>query len=69
MNSSYIIISALFLLGFLVLKEIRRKNKTNLILRVTAVCFAVIALILIAIPITYKKKADFKEENPRNHVA
>lgn len=63
MNSSYIIISALFLLGFLVLKEIRRKNKTNLILRVTAVCFAVIALILIAIPITYKKKADFKEEN------
>jgi hypothetical protein len=63
MNKSYIIISALILLGFILFKEIRRKNKANLILRVTAVCFAVIALIFIAIPITYQKKADFKEEN------
>jgi hypothetical protein len=63
MNNSYIIISAIILLGFLVLKEIRRKNKANLILRLTAICLAVIALIFIAIPITYQKKTDFKEEN------
>jgi hypothetical protein len=63
MNNSYIIISALILLGFILFKEIRRKNKANLFLRIAAGCLAVIALIFIAIPITYQKKADFKEEN------
>jgi hypothetical protein len=63
MNKSYIIISAIILLGFILFKEIRRTNKANLILRVTAVCLAVIALVFIAIPITYQKKAAFKEEN------
>lgn len=63
MENSYIILSTLVLLGFLILKEIRRKNKANLIFRVAASCLAVIALIFIAIPITYQKKADLKEEN------
>lgn len=63
MENSYIIISALVLLGFLILKEIQRKNKANLILRITASCLAAIALIFIAIPITYQKKGELKEEN------
>lgn len=63
MENSYIIISTLVLLGFLLLKEIQRKNKANLILRIAATCLAAIALIFIAIPITYQKKADSKEEN------
>ncbi|MDO8992560.1 MAG: hypothetical protein Q7U83_05825, partial [Daejeonella sp.] len=63
MENSYIIISTLVLLGFLILKEIRRKNKANLIFRVAASCLAVIALIFIAIPITYQKKAEPKDEN------
>jgi len=63
MENSFIIISTLVLLGFLLFKEIKRKNKANLMLRITATCFAGIALIFIAIPITYQKKADPKEEN------
>lgn len=63
MENSYIIISTLVLLGFLLLKEIQRKNKANLILRITASCLAAIALIFIAIPITYQKKAELKDEN------
>ena len=63
MENSYIIISTLVLLGFLLFKEIRRKNKANLILRITASCLAAIALIFIAIPITYQKKAEPKDEN------
>ncbi|OYZ59669.1 MAG: hypothetical protein B7Y19_00800, partial [Sphingobacteriales bacterium 24-40-4] len=63
MENSYIIILTLVLLGFLLLKEIQRKNKANLILRVAASCLAVIALIFIAIPITYQKKAEPKDEN------
>lgn len=63
MENSHIIISTLVLLGFLLLKEIQRKNKANLILRITASCLAAIALIFIAIPITYQKKAEPKDEN------
>lgn len=63
MENSFIIISTLVLLGFLLLKEIQRKNKANLILRIAATCLAAIALIFIAIPITYQKKADAKDEN------
>ena len=63
MNNSYIIISALILLGFILLKEFRRKNKANLVLRIAAGFFAIIALVFLVIPITYQKKADFKEEN------
>jgi hypothetical protein len=63
MENSYFIISTLVLLGFLLLKEIQRKNKANLILRIAATCLAAIALIFIAIPITYQKKADAKDEN------
>lgn len=63
MENSYIIILTLVLLGFLILKEIQRKNKANLIFRIAASCFAVIALIFIAIPITYQKKAEPQEVN------
>ena len=63
MENSFIIISTLVLLGFLILKEIQRKNKANLILRIAATCLAAIALIFIAIPITYQKKAAAKDEN------
>ncbi len=63
MENSFIILSALVLLVFLALKEIQRKNKSKLNLRITVSCLAVIALIFIAIPITYQKKADLKEEN------
>ena len=63
MENSFIIISTLVLLGFLLLKEIQRKNKANLILRIAATCLAAIALIFIAIPITYQKKAAAKDEN------
>jgi hypothetical protein len=63
MENSYIIISTLVLLGFLLLKEIRRKNKANLILRIVASCLAAIALIFIAIPLTYQKEADQRSEN------
>ena len=63
MENSYIIILTLVLLGFLLLKEIQRKNKANLMLRIAASCLAGIALIFIAIPITYQKKADAKDEN------
>ena len=63
MNNSYILVSALILLGFILLKEFRRKNKANLVLRITAGFFAVIALIFVVIPITYQKKSVFKEEN------
>jgi len=63
MENSFIIISTLVLLGFLLLKEIQRKNKANLTLRIAASCLAGIALMFIAIPITYQKKADAKDEN------
>ncbi|MCF8453133.1 MAG: hypothetical protein K9G42_08015 [Pedobacter sp.] len=63
MENNFIIILTLVLLGFLILKEIQRKNKANLIFRVAATCLAVISLIFIAIPITYQKKADAKDEN------
>jgi hypothetical protein len=56
MENSYIIISTLVLLGFLLLKEIRRKNKANLILRIAASCLAAISLIFIAIPLLIRRK-------------
>ncbi len=63
MENSYIIILTLVLLGFILFKEIYRKNKANLIFRIAASCLAAIALIFIAIPITYQKKAELKDEN------
>src|SRR3989339_84974 len=63
MENIFITILTLVLLGFLLFKEIKRKNKANLIFRIAATCLAAIALIFIAIPITYQKKADPKEEN------
>lgn len=63
MENSYFILLTLVLLGFLLLKETQRKNKANLILRIVANCLAAISLIFIAIPITYQKKTEPKDEN------
>ena len=63
MENGYIIAGLLVLLVFLILKEIQRKNKANLILRITASCLAIIALIFIAIPLTYQKKQSQNSKN------
>jgi len=63
MENGYIIAGLLVLLVFLILKEIQRKNKANLVLRISASCLAVIALIFIFIPLTYEKKIDQNSEN------
>lgn len=63
MENSYIVLLTFVLLGFLLLKETQRKNKANLILRIAASCLAAIALIFMAIPITYQKKTELHDEN------
>lgn len=63
MENSYFIIGSVILLGFLILKEIQRENKANLILRISASSLAVIALICMAIPLSYQKTLDQYSEN------
>jgi hypothetical protein len=55
MDKIYIIITLALLLGFLIFKEIGRKNKSNLIFRIAASIFAILSLLFIALPISYNR--------------
>ena len=55
MDKIYIVITLALLLGFIVYKEIGRKNKSNLIFRIAASVFAILALLFIALPISYNR--------------
>lgn len=57
-NIYFIIISSALLLGFMILKEISRKNRSNLYLRLIASSFAIIALFIITVPINYQRNID-----------
>lgn len=52
----YSIITLALLLGFIVFKEIGRKNKSNLIFRIAASVLAILSLFFIALPIRYDRK-------------
>ncbi|SDL74635.1 hypothetical protein SAMN05421813_10211 [Daejeonella rubra] len=56
MDKIYIIITLALLLGFIVFKEIGRKNKSNLIFRIAASILAILSLFFIALPISYDRK-------------
>lgn len=59
MERTYIIlIFSAILLSFLIWKEVGRKNRVNLILRLAASAMAVTALVLIALPISYQRTLD-----------
>jgi hypothetical protein len=58
MDKIYIVIFLTLLLGFLIFKEIGRKNKSNLIFRITATVLAIISLLFILLPIHYERKID-----------
>jgi hypothetical protein len=55
MDNIYVVITLALLLGFLILKEIGRKNKSNLFFRIAASVFAILSLIFIALPISYNR--------------
>lgn len=57
-NIYFILISLALLLGFMIWKEFRRKNRSNLILRLCVSALAVIALYFIAAPLSYQKQID-----------
>lgn len=56
MDKIYTIIPLALLLGFIVFKEIGRKNKSNLIFRIAASVLAILSLFFIALPIRYDRK-------------
>ena len=56
MDKIYTIIPLALLLGFIVFKEITRKNKSNLIFRIAASVLAILSLFFIALPIRYDRK-------------
>ena len=63
MDKSYIIIFLALLLGFLILKEIGRKNKSNLIFRLSASVLAIISLLFILYPIHFDRKVNSSNSN------
>lgn len=63
MDNIYTIILLSLLLGFIIFKEIRRKNKLNLILRIAASVFAILALLFIALPISYNRTVSTDNSN------
>ncbi|NQV75825.1 MAG: hypothetical protein HQ491_07215, partial [Bacteroidetes bacterium] len=63
MDKIYSIIFLALLLSFLIFKEIGRKNKSNLIFRLTASVLAVISLLFILYPINYDRKVSLSNSN------
>jgi hypothetical protein len=56
MDKIYSIIFLALLLSFLIFKEIGRKNKSNLIFRLSASILAIVSLLFILYPINYDRK-------------
>jgi hypothetical protein len=56
MDKLYSIIFLALLLSFLIFKEIGRKNKSNLIFRLSASILAIVSLLFILYPINYDRK-------------
>ena len=56
MDKIYSIIFLALLLRFLIFKEIERKNKSNLIFRLSASILAIVSLLFILYPINYDRK-------------
>ena len=56
MDKIYSIIFLALLLSFLIFKEIERKNKSNLIFRLSASILAIVSLLFILYPINYDRK-------------
>jgi hypothetical protein len=56
MDKIYCIVFLALLLSFLILKELGRKNKSNLRFRLTASVLAIISLVFILYPIKYDRK-------------
>jgi hypothetical protein len=63
MEKIYILIPLALLLGFLIMKEMGRKNKANLIFRIAASIVATLALLFIALPISYNRKVSTEKGN------
>ncbi len=63
METWIILLSTLLLLAFICWKEIQRKNKARLGLRITASVLAVAALYFIARPLNFERKLDPSKEN------
>jgi hypothetical protein len=63
MEKWIVLISSILLLAFLCWKEIRRKNKARLRLRLVTSVLAIAALYFIASPISFQRKLDPSNEN------
>ncbi len=63
MENWIIIISSLLVLAFICWKEIQRKNKAHLTLRLVASVLTVLALYFIARPLSFQRKLDPAKEN------
>lgn len=63
MENWIVIISCFLVLAFICRKEIRRKNKAHMNLRLIASVIAVLALYFIARPLSFERKLDQSKEN------
>jgi len=63
MDKIYIVITLALLLGFILYKEIGRKNKSNLIFRIAASVFAILSLLFIALPISFNRTISTDNSN------
>jgi hypothetical protein len=63
MDKIYIVITLALLLGFILYKEIGRKNKSNLSFRIAASVFAILSLLFIALPISFNRTISTDNSN------
>jgi hypothetical protein len=63
MDQIYIFSSLALLLIFILIKEFKRANRSNLLLRILASVFAIFSLYFIASPITFNKRGSFNQSN------